>query len=171
MNSFFFSFFSSSLFLGLFLFLFSFLVPVPVPVPLRLRPLSLPLGSEKFPRLNRTDSTVIRKKNKLYYVCKYPQVGRVGQICSRPDKPGASAGRWALFLFIYLLQEDNLRPLACGGGYGRRISTRLSLSRMGCTNFRFLCMGKGPGDVIGEEAISRCSRISNIEQVHKVHKR
>lgn len=54
----------------LFLLLFFFsvlvlvlvLVPVPVPVPLRLRPLSLPLGSEKFPRLNRTDSTVIRKK-------------------------------------------------------------------------------------------------------------
>ena len=71
------------LFLLLFFFSFSWfvlvlvlvLVPVPVPVPLRLRPLSLPLGSEKFPRLNRTDSTVIRKKNKLYYVCKYPQVG------------------------------------------------------------------------------------------------
>ena len=58
------------LFLLLFFFSFSWfvlvlvlvLVPVPVPVPLRLRPLSLPLGSEKFPRLNRTDSTVIRKK-------------------------------------------------------------------------------------------------------------
>ena len=73
------------LFLLLFFFLFSWfvlvlvlvLVPVPIPVPLRLRPLSLPLRSEKLPRLNRTDSTVIRK-NKLYYVCKYPQVGRVG---------------------------------------------------------------------------------------------